>query len=629
MMMQIESLSPLANHLWQSTLFAAVAGLLALLFRQNHAQARYGLWLAASVKFLIPFSLLIATGSHLGWSTAREIAPSGFSVVMEQVSRPFVEAQPHAASAQAIVASHTNIWPEIVLLLWLGGCAVVLLRWSACWRRTAVTLRAALPVREGREFEALRRLESAAARRRKIELVSSGACLEPGVFGIFRPVLFLPAGIGDLLAGPQLEAIIAHELCHVRRRDNLAAAIHMLVEAVFWFHPLVWWLGARLVEEREHACDEEVLRLGSEPQSYAEGILRTCQFYLESPLACMSGVTGSDLKKRIVRIMTQRLTDKLAFGKKLLLASAGIAAVAGPIVFGLLNAPPSRAQSPAPSTPSPEFAVASVKLNKSGERGGRIMNSPGGRFTAANISLKMLIHLAYGVTDSQISGGPGWLNSEKFDIEAKADDSSIAEPWKLSEEQRKLAQDRSKRMLQALLADRFKLTLHRETKELPVYALVVAKNGPKIQQASTDELRPANAKEPQDFRKGPPNGPILKGRGLFMRPGQLTGTAAPLTLLAETLSNQPELGRIVLDKTGLQGNYDFTLKWALDERQNQMFRGPGDGGKEGPGSDNAPPPDSGPSLFTAIQEQLGLKLESQKGPVEILIIDGAERPSEN
>jgi uncharacterized protein (TIGR03435 family) len=237
--------------------------------------------------------------------------------------------------------------------------------------------------------------------------------------------------------------------------------------------------------------------------------------------------------------------------------------------------------------------------------------------------------LAYGVTDSQISGGPGWLNSEKFDIEAKADDSSIAEPWKLSEEQRKLAQDRSKRMLQALLADRFKLTLHRETKELPVYALVVAKNGPKIQQASTDELRPANAKEPQDFRKGPPNGPILKGRGLFMRPGQLTGTAAPLTLLAETLSNQPELGRIVLDKTGLQGNYDFTLKWALDERQNQMFRGPGDGGKEGPGSDNAPPPDSGPSLFTAIQEQLGLKLESQKGPVEILIIDGAERPSEN
>jgi uncharacterized protein (TIGR03435 family) len=442
-------------------------------------------------------------------------------------------------------------------------------------------------------------------------------------------VLFLPAGIGDLLAGPQLEAIIVHELCHIRRRDNLAAAIHMLVEAVFWFHPLVWWLGARLVEEREHACDEDVLRLGGEPQSYAEGILRTCQFYLESPLACMSGVTGSDLKRRIVRIMTQRLVTRLDFGKKLLLASAGIAAVAGPIVFGLLNAPPSRAQSPVSNAPAPEFEVASVKPNKSGERGGRIMNSPGGRFTAANISLKMLIHLAYGVTDSQISGGPGWLNSEKFDIEAKTDDSSIADPWKLSEEQRKLAQDRSKRMLQALLADRFKLTLHRETKELPVYALVVAKNGPKLQQASADELRPPDPKEHQDFRKGPPNGAMPKGRGLFMRPGQLTGTAAPLTVLAETLSNQPELGRIVLDKTGLKGNYDFTLKWAADERQGQMFGGPGGGGKEEPGSDSAPPPDSGPSIFTAIQEQLGLRLESQKGPVEILVIDSAERPSEN
>jgi uncharacterized protein (TIGR03435 family) len=256
------------------------------------------------------------------------------------------------------------------------------------------------------------------------------------------------------------------------------------------------------------------------------------------------------------------------------------------------------------------------------------MNSPGGRFTAANISLKMLIHLAYGVTDSQISGGPGWLNSEKFDIEAKADDSSIAEPWKLSEEQRKLAQDRSKRMLQALLADRFKLTLHRETKELPVYALVVAKNGPKLQAATADELAPPDPKEAH-VRLDSPKGPMPKGRGLLMRPGQLSGTAAPIAILAETLSNQPELGRTVLDKTGLQGYYDFTLKWTPDERQGQMFRGPGDGAKEGPGSDSAPPPDSGPSLFTAIQEQLGLKLESQKGPVEILIIDGAERPSEN
>ncbi len=117
------------------------------------------------------------------------------------------------------------------------------------------------------------------------------------MFGIFRPVLLLPEGITERLTAAQLEAILAHELCHVRRRDNLTAAIHMVVETVFWFHPLVWWIRARLIDERERACDEEVLRLGSEAEVYAESILEACKLYLESPLACVSGVTGSDLEE--------------------------------------------------------------------------------------------------------------------------------------------------------------------------------------------------------------------------------------------------------------------------------------------------------------------------------------------
>ena len=119
------------------------------------------------------------------------------------------------------------------------------------------------------------------------------------MFGIFRPVLLLPEGITDRLSPAQLQAVLAHELCHVRRRDNLAAAIHMFVEALFWFHPLVWWIKARLIEEQERACDEEVLRLGGDPQVYAESILKICEFYLTSPLICVSGITGSNLKKRI------------------------------------------------------------------------------------------------------------------------------------------------------------------------------------------------------------------------------------------------------------------------------------------------------------------------------------------
>ena len=98
--------------------------------------------------------------------------------------------------------------------------------------------------------------------------------------------------------------MLAHELCHLRRGDNLAALFHLVVQTVFWFHPLVWWIGARLITERERACDEEVIRHGSERETYAESILKTCQFFVESPIACVSGVTGSDLKKRIEAIMT-------------------------------------------------------------------------------------------------------------------------------------------------------------------------------------------------------------------------------------------------------------------------------------------------------------------------------------
>ena len=113
-----------------------------------------------------------------------------------------------------------------------------------------------------------------------------------------------PRRIAERLGDEQVEAILAHELSHVRRRDNLAAALHMIVQALFWFHPLVWWVGARLVDERERACDEEVIRLGSEPQVYAESILKTCELYVESRLVCVAGVTGSDLKQRIEAIMS-------------------------------------------------------------------------------------------------------------------------------------------------------------------------------------------------------------------------------------------------------------------------------------------------------------------------------------
>jgi len=168
-------------------------------------------WLAASIKFLIPFSVLVRIGSQVGWQAPRLAARPGVASFMQEIGQAFVQPVAHKAFVT---------------------CATVLLRWGFRWRR----------------------IQRLAGAKRPIALLSCDDRLEPGIFGIFRPVLLWPSGISDRLADAQLEAIIAHGFCHVHRRDNLAAAVHMVVEAIFWFHPLVRWLGARLVDEGENAC---------------------------------------------------------------------------------------------------------------------------------------------------------------------------------------------------------------------------------------------------------------------------------------------------------------------------------------------------------------------------------------
>jgi hypothetical protein len=147
------------------------------------------------------------------------------------------------------------------------------------------------------------------------------------VFGLVNPVLRWPRSVAERLDDQQVEAILSHELAHVRRHDNLTGAAHMLVEVLFWFHPLVWWLGTRLVDERERACDEEVIRWGGDPQVYAWSILNICKHYIEVPLACVSGVTGSDLKHRIERIMKNEGPRTLNAWRKILITTGGIAAI--------------------------------------------------------------------------------------------------------------------------------------------------------------------------------------------------------------------------------------------------------------------------------------------------------------
>lgn len=252
--------------------------------------------------------------------------------------------------------------------------------------------------------------------------------------------------------------------------------------------------------------------------------------------------------------------------------------------------------------PRPTFEVASVKPAPPPTGMGLMIRMGGdkGRINYSNVSIRDVMTQAYAVKDYQIVG-PDWLKSARYDIVATMPEDT--------------PRDQVRLMMQALLADRFHLVIHRETKELPTYALTVGKNGPKLKEAEIAA------------------GPDGKNGRMMMRPGHLEGKGFAMPQFAELLARQ--LGRPVLDMTELTGNYDFTLEFTPDENQRMAMMGgmpPPMHPPEGAGGGRAEmrAPEGGPSIFAAVQEQLGLKLESRKGPVETLVVDQAEKvPTEN
>lgn len=593
--MTLADLSSIANHLWQSTIFAVAALLLTLVLSKNRASVRYWIWFSASVKFLVPFSLLVTIGNKFAWPSSPAITQPQFTNVINEISQPFATL---TETFVAVPPTHTSsTLPIILLTTWLCGAVVVLVFWLRSLQQVRVIKRTASPL----------------PLSLSIPVISSPARMEPGVFGILNPVLILPDGIADRLSPAQMNAVIAHELCHVQRKDNLTAAIHMFVETIFWFHPFVWWIQTRLVAERERSCDEAAMNAASDPQIYAEAILNVCKLYIESPLRCVSGVTGSDLKKRIRAILSERVAGDLNFARKFALATAAVAAVAAPIFVGLIGVPSIRAQ----STVRDNFEVISIKPDRS-ESGNVSMNYQAGRFTVRNFTLKRLINNAYGPL--KMVGAPNWLSSEKYDIDAKVED-SVAEKLRKLPLDQQLAQIML--MLQSALEDRCQLKVSHESQDLSVYALVVAKSGPKLTPTTLPPFNPEQPSVANDDTRV--NGNAVAGtRGSRMLEyGHFIATGQPVAVILGTLSRELG-GQIVLDQTGLKGEYDFTLNWTPDSGFSASAS------NSGQDSETAPLPDpSGTSIFSALQEQLGLKLEARKAPVNVLVIVHVERPSEN
>jgi bla regulator protein BlaR1 len=304
---------------------------------------------------------------------------------------------------------------------------------------------------------------------------------------------------------------------------------------------------------------------------------------------CVSGITGGDLKQRVQRIMSQTASFGLSRAKKALLATAGLIAVVGPLAVGLVSG--GHAQPQGQQSGALAFEVASIKLNKTMAHNMSLNRTLGGGLEVSNETVRILITWAYDLRDDQISGGPSWIDTEKYDILAKAPPgtkiSNPATPWVVP------TGDPVRIRLQTLLAERFHLAVHHEAKEGTIFALVQDKNGARL----------------QPWKEGDLPGPSMR-----MDYTKLTCRKYTMEFFASNILSR-QLRTNVIDKTGLTGEYNIAMTFGPDPP---------------PSSAGArPDPAAGPTFVEALHDQLGLKLERQKGSIETLVIDHVEKPDPN
>jgi len=574
---------PLLNHLWQSTLVAAIAWLgCATLLRANGARVRHAVWLAVSLKFLVPFAAIVEAGQL--------IAPRPF--VSPSQSQHIFDIVSGGSGVLAIAPFHTALPPQaapreyavvsaLLFAVWGLGAALVLSRWPLHWWTIRRVANDAQPAGSFRGVPVRR---SARMHDRR---------LEPGIFGLWRPIILLPHGIHERLSKTQLRAILEHEWHHARRRDNLTAFVHVLTQALFWFHPVVWVVGRKLVHERERACDQAVLE-SAEPDDYAEGILRVCRFYCAPAHGPAAGITGANLKARVESILNNERPRELGPARRWALALTACLAVAGPVGVGLLTQQAVSAQQGnsfvgLATSADKKFEIASIKSNASGDPEWRLGPPRNGGISIVNLPLFRIIAQSFRTNVSMLAGGPDWIRSTNYDIVGKGPDPSMTNPevWE---------------MMRSLLIDRFHLKYHIEERDMPAFALTIAPRGHKLTLGENGQCA-------EEIKAGKNCGDILIppfGAAMYNMP-----IGALITGIGQ------RAGRPIVDRTGLTGRFDVNITWlppgAKLEELNledvpQEYR----------------PQDM--SLFEALEKQAGLKLEPQRAPMPMVVIDSISRP---
>jgi uncharacterized protein (TIGR03435 family) len=496
-----------------------------------------------------------------------------------------------------------------IVIVWLAGASALWFRLAGGWV-VAARMRSMLVRRAPPEWQkALRKLGAQIRLSRPVPLLVSALVQVPTVVGWLRPMVLVPVGAVGGLPVEYLEALLLHELAHIRRHDYLVNMLQSVAEALLFYHPAVWWVSGHIRAERELCCDDVAVLVSGNALTYARALAQL-ESYRPSHHSAALAANGGSLADRIARLLGQsRPAIRTGLGPVVVTIAVLLATAA----YGLFGQSGAR----------PSFEVATIKRNASaqdaatGRRG--VAYKPGGRIIAKNAPLRLLIQFAYAAHDSpyqghsdplgasQVLGGPAWIDSEGYDIEAKPEtNTDQMHAWL---------------MLQTLLADRFRLVLHRETRELPVYNLTAKKSGLKLPPAKDItclSFPPGTTPQPMPGTSDCGYAPLF----LSSTELRIEGKKLHMTDLVRDLARA--LGQPVLDKTGFAGEFDIDLNYTDED----MMKSPGSAAPDDAGGNRLP---AGPniSLLFAAMDQLGLKLQPAKGPVEVLVVGHAERPTPN
>ncbi len=577
--------STLLHFIWQGALIAGIYGVIARWpGRHQTAPVRYSLACAALlVMVLAPvatFAIANSAGATPVFAAIGKVAsPSAGMKISWNISVPGVRSQLSSTAATA--------W---IVFVWLVGAFLCITRlaggWIVAFRVRSLCCRPA-PDHWQRTIHRLRGVVGVSV---PVLLRVSSAVHVPTVLGWLRPVILIPVSAMTGLTPDVVEAVLLHELAHIRRHDYLINLFQSFVEAVLFYHPAVWWVSKQIRDERELCCDDIAAQRCGDRLGYARALaeLELCR---SSHLAVALAANGGSLKNRISRLL------KVPYPHVESRPWPPVIAVAT-IVCTMLVISSGRAQQLLPSSSLPSFEVASIKASDPDSQL-KIDFAPGGRLFVTHATLRFLMKIAYDVSDDQIIGGPAWISSTCFDVQGKPATAQPGDPQKMTKDELLLFHEPIRLRLQRLLADRFHLELRKESKPMPIFGLVAVRSGAKMK---------ADAQ---------PGDPIMERNAGH---GSLRANRVDMDTLARFLS-EGQVGRPVVNMTGIVGKFDFRLDWTPDPALNPLAV---DAAPNQSAADQG-----GISIFTALQQQLGLKLEARTGSADALVVVGAQLPSPN